>query len=337
MKNFYITFLALISILLINCNNHSEKKTSKKNIERLNVSSSFKNKQNRKVIVQIGIKSDKMSNAWKEAITNRKGTSVLDSLSKVLKPISIEEQAWIHLIESKAKKWNLYRDSLKVPFQNIRLKDTVFVLLGYQGGDDAFTYKDQTICLDVNTLNKSYGSAHKFVNDNRIDRIFSHEFTHLLHKQWAKKNNLELTTFKDEVLWECVTEGFGMYRSMSPKWFPSGDSLSLTSKTTFNRLYPIFAKNIIKVSTNPNLSENEQADLHANLSRGSMKKKWGALPVAVWLAFEANGNDENLIEWVNMGPDAIVLLAEKYLNGKSKELFDTFLKNKKNGNKVLVD
>lgn len=61
-----------------------------------------------------------------------------------------------------------------------------------------------------------------------------------------------------------------------------------------------------------------------------MKKKWGALPVAVWLALEAKGNDENLIKWVNKGPNAIIPLAEKYLTGESKIAFDEFLKNNKN-------
>jgi len=290
---------------------------------------SKKNEDNRTTKVKLGIYSNQISNEWKSVLVSRKSASKLDSLSNVVKQIKKEEQGWIHLIESKASKWNAFRDSLKVPFQNIKLKDTITVLLGYQGGDDAFTYKNQTICLDVNALNKAYGSAKKPANDNRINRIFAHKFTHLLHKRWAKKNNLELNTFKDQILWECVTEGFGMYRSMSAKWFPVGDSLSLISNNTFKDLYPKFTKKFIKVSTQSNLTSEEENNLHANLSRGSMKKKWGALPVAVWLALEAKGNDKNLVKWVNKGPDAIILLAEKYLKKESKIAFDKFLKSNK--------
>ena len=50
--------------------------------------------------------------------------------------------------------------------------------------------------------------------------------------------------------------------------------------------------------------------------------KWGALPVGVWLAIEAKGDDKNLIPWINMGPDAIIPLAKKYLDGKSKQRFN---------------
>ncbi|MCF2876479.1 MULTISPECIES: hypothetical protein [unclassified Tenacibaculum] len=320
MKNLSISLLTLSTIVLMSCN--STPKKEKNSIKEEATDS-------RTVQIKLGITGNKMSKEWKEALRNRKSSKVLDSLSKVEKELTNEEQEWITLIESKASKWNTIRDSIKVPFENIKLNDTVTVLLGYQGGDDAFTPNVKTICLDVNTLQREYGSAKKPVNDNRIDRIFAHEFTHLLHKEWATKNNLSINTFKDQILWECTLEGFGMYRSMSSKWFPKGDSLSATSKKTFDNLYPIFAEKIIKVLGQPNLTEEEENEIHANLSRGPMKRKWGALPVAVWLAAEAKGNDKNLIKWVNKGPDAIVLLAEKYLTGESKVAFDEFLKNNK--------
>ncbi|WP_025667627.1 hypothetical protein [Aquimarina megaterium] len=322
MKNLSIYFLTLISILLISCNSNSKKETISDDKEVIKNSSISKVEDTRVIKVKLGVNSNQISNEWKNVLVSRKNAAILDSLSNVIKQITEEEQDWINLIESKATKWNTFRDSLKVPFQNIKLKDTISILLGYQGGDDAFTYKNKTVCLDVNALHREYGSAKKPANDNRIDRIFAHEFTHLLHKQWAKENNLKLDTFKDQILWECVMEGFGMYRSMSTKWFPVGDSLSMTSKNTFKNLYPIFTEKIIKVSTQSNLTREEENNLHANLSRGPMKKKWGAMPVAVWLALEAKGNDENLVKWVNKGPDAIILLAKKYLTGESKTRFE---------------
>lgn len=213
------------------------------------ITSNIKNVDRRIIKIKLGIVSNKISNEWKAALVSRKSTSELDSLSKVVNHITKEEQDWLNLIESKAKVWNTYRDSLKVPFQNIKLKDTIYVLLGYRSGDDAFTYKDQTVCLDLTALHKAYGSAKDSVNDNRIDRLFAHEFTHLLSKKWAKNNELKLNTFKDDILWECLYEGFGMYRSMSSKWFPIRGSISQTSKNTFEVLYPKFAEKIIKIST----------------------------------------------------------------------------------------
>ena len=319
MKNSFLVLILMLSFL--SCDKKESSNTTKSNT-----------KKNKIVMLDVGIESNQMSSEWQNALVGRMKKSKIDSLAKVVRPMTKEETAWKNLIKSKIKTWNSFRDSIKVPFKNIQLNDTIVILLGYNGKDDAFTYQHQTICLDLTALYNSYGSAEDKVNDNRIDRFFAHEFTHLLHKEWAVKNDLKLNTFKDRILWECTYEGFGMYRSMSSKWFPVGDSLSKTAKNTFKNLYPIFTDKIIKVATKENLTNEEKINLHSNLSKGSMKKKWGALPVAVWLALEAKGDDKNLIKWVDKGPDAIIELAEKYLINEDKIAFDAFLKGYKKTN-----
>ena len=318
MKNNTIQlFLTTIFIIsLTSCNSFTEKDKNHR----------------QKIALDIGISSNKMTNTWLKALKGRKSTKMIDSLALQTTSISPSEQEWIDLIQSKTKKWNSYRDSLRVPFKNITLKDTINILLGYRSGDDAFTIKDNTICLDVSALYRSYGKASKPVNSNRIDRIYSHEFTHLLHRKWATQNKIILNTFKDIILWECLLEGFGMYRSMSKKWFPINGNLSPTSEETFKSLYPIFSKNIIEIHSQKSLDISKQSQIQKNLSRGSMKKKWGALPVAVWLAKEANGNDKNLRHWVDKGPKGIILLAKKHLTGESKKNFDFFINSKLNNN-----
>lgn len=167
--------------------------------------------------------------------------------------------------------------------------------------------------MDLAALRKGYTSAKDSVNTNRMDRLFAHEYTHLLSKEWGRETELKLTTYKNSILWECMFEGLGMYKSMSVKWFPKGDSLSEVLSKTFETLYPIFAERLITIETSKNLSEDDKIRLHKKLSRGSMKKKRGALLVAVWLALEANGNDQNLIPWIAMDPNAIIPLVKKYL------------------------
>jgi len=307
--------LCLLLLLVIGCAN--PKKTT--------ITDSQK-KNNYSVIVKLGLENDRISSDWKDALTNRLSKKNLDSISTIKKPLTLEENNWYQLIKSRADQWAFFRDSLQVPFSGIKVNDTTYVLLGNQGGDDAFSYEHQTVCFDLTALYRAYGSANKTVNTNRIDRIFSHEYTHLLSKEWVKHNTLKLKTYKDRILWECMYEGVGMYRSMSAKWFPKGDSLSEISAKTFETLYPIFTERLTTIETSENLSEEDKIRLHQNLSRGSMKKKWGALPVAVWLAMEANGNDKNLIPWINMGPDALIPLAKKYLTGKDKIKFEkTFI------------
>ena len=280
------------------------------------------------VMVKLCVENNKISKDWRNALTTRQSKTYLDSLSKVERHLTKGEQEWNELISSRTERWNEIRDSLKVPFEDTYISDTIYVYLGYQGSDDGFTYKFQTVCFDLTALLRQYGSAKDSINTNRMDRIFAHEYTHLLSKEWAKKKELKLPTFRDSILWECMYEGMGMYRSMSPKWFPVRDSLSNTSSEAFEKLYPIFSERLIAIDTLKELSKTDKKGLNKNLSRGSMKQKWGALPVGVWLAMEADGDDKNLIKWINKGPDAIIPLAKKYLIGESKIKFEKVFPSK---------
>jgi len=274
------------------------------------------------VLVNLCIENNKISTDLRNALTTRQSEKYLDSLSQVKRSLTKEENEWYELIGSRTKQWIQLKDSLKVPFGNIYINDTTYVFLGYQGSDDGFTYQYQTVCFDLSALQNAYGSAKDSINTNRMDRLFAHEYTHLLSKEWARQKELKLTNYKDSILWECIYEGMGMYRSMSTKWFPIGDSLSDVSLRTFESLYPIFSEHLTTIHTSKELSEVDKIRLHKNLSRGSMKQKWGALPVGVWLALEANGDDKNLIQWINKGPDAVIPLAMIYLRGESKIEFE---------------
>ena len=57
------------------------------------------------------------------------------------------------------------------------------------------------------------------------------------------------------------------------------------------------------------------------LSSGSFAKKWGALPVALWLAQEAKGDGRRLRWWVRAGSDGVLDLARDRLDaGLASEL-----------------
>ena len=309
MKIFYLFCISLL--ILIGCQNR-EKRTFPV-VEK---------KNNYFVIVKSGWENNKITNEWRKALITRQDKEYLDSLAQVQRPLTQEEKEWFDLIKSRAHYWTLLRDSLQVPFGNRKINDTTYVLLGYQGSDDGFTFEYQTVCFDLTALHKAYGYAKDSINTNRMDRLFAHEYTHLLSKDWARRYKLNLPNYKDSILWECIYEGLGMYRSMSSKWFPNRNTLSKTSSETFETLYPIFAERLITIDTSKYLSGSDKVKLHKNLSRGSMKQKWGALPVAVWLAMAAEGEDTNLLKWVEMGPDAVIPLAKKYLTGEDKIKFN---------------
>jgi len=280
------------------------------------------------LIVKTAIIDNRISVEWKEAIKTRMSKESIDSFGQIRRALSPDEIAWKKLIESKAASWNGSRDSLAIPFREIDLNDTIFVMLGFLGVDDGFTFGSQTVCLDITALFRAYGKAGLAENNDRIDRIFAHEYTHLLHKAWAKKNNLLLSTFKDSILWECLYEGVGMYRSLHPRWLPENDSLPQLTKDALASLIPIFTQRMQTIYSTSSLTALEKVKLNANLSRGQVNQKWGALPMAIWLALEATRNPGNLATWINKGPASVIELARKYITPVYKmELYQLFKKS----------
>lgn len=277
------------------------------------------------VIIKPGITREMINADWKSALGSRMRKEYIDSIALLKRALTTGEKGWEKLIASKITKWNAFKDSLAIPFIDVQISDTIYLLLGYRGNDDGFTYGYQTVCLDLTALNSEYGRADLPENNSRIDRIFAHEFTHLLHKLWAKKTEMKLQTFRDSVLWECLYEGIGMYRSLNPKWIPVNGELPEVSKTTLEKLYPVFVERLTTIETKTALTIDEKEQLHKNLSRGAVNQKWGAFPVAIWLALEANGDDRKLQQWLRGGPLSVIHLAKKYLTGKHQQKFvDTF-------------
>lgn len=275
------------------------------------------------IIVKTAISSNSISSDWKDALKSRMSRERIDSFGNIKRALTGDEVAWKKLVESKAAAWNEFRDSLAFPFNDIVLEDTIFVMLGFLGVDDGFTYRNRTVCLDVTALFRAYGKADLPENYERIDRLFAHEYTHLLHKEWAKRKSYIPLTFKDSILWECIYEGIGMYRSLNPKWLPTGGKLPAITITTLEKLYPIFVERLNTIFKSQNLTNPEKEQLNANLSRGNVNQKWGAFPVAVWLALETEENEKKLPYWIDKGPESVIELAGKYLEGDLKKVFDS--------------
>lgn len=263
------------------------------------------------LFLEHGIKEDsRPTSKWIEAIYARRDKETIEKLKETSKHFTTEEQLWVELIESRKNVWFGWIDSLSIPFKKVELPDTVFILLGNAGGEDAFTYKDSTIGFDLSKLQQIYGSASKPENQDRIDRFFSHEMTHIYHKAWREKHGVVINSPLEYALWDCLVEGIGNYRSLSGKWVSKEGMLTERSKNTLNELQPVFVERLIALK---HATEEESIELLEGLSSGSFTKKWGALTSALWLAQEAKGDDANLQPWITGGPWGILELADKYL------------------------
>lgn len=263
---------------------------------------------------------------WIEALRCLRHQPAISAGQFGQKTLTAEAAAWANLIKTKLPVWATMTDSLRIPFEAITPPGAVAILLGNQGGEDAFVYKDSTICFDLNKLHHEYGDARAAINVARIDRFFAHEFTHVLHKAWRKQHPLDLNSPLDAALWDCLTEGLGNYRSLSDKWVTENGELTDHARKVLSRLQPVFVQ---RISALRHAGNEEAAKLMEGLSMGPFEQKWGALTVALWLAQEAQGDDANLQKWVEAGPEGILTLAQKYLPEELKgEILNTAEKGK---------
>ncbi|NUO84185.1 hypothetical protein HUU05_29280, partial [candidate division KSB1 bacterium] len=225
------------------------------------------------LLVKLGItEGGAVTAEWQEAIRDRHTQEELSKIAASRTKLSDEEALWADLIKRKVPSWLAMIDSLRIPFEAITPPDTVAILLGNLGGEDAFVYAPSTICFDLSKLHLHYGSASTTANDNRIDRFFAHEFTHVLHKAWRKKRGLELESPFEYALWECLTEGLGNYRSLSDKWIMPGGKLTPHAQEVLRRLQPLFVQRLAALQ---HATTTEAAPLLEGLSMGPFDQKWG--------------------------------------------------------------
>lgn len=184
------------------------------------------------------------------------------------------------------------------------------ILLGNQGGNDAFVAGDDVIGFDLSRLLALYGVASAPGNSDRIDRFFAHEYTHIAHKAWRRNAGLLLTTPLEQALWACLTEGLGNYRSLSSRWRDDQRRLTPHAVETLERLQPEFT---VRIAALAHATGSEADALMEGLSMGPFEQKWGALTVALWLAREAQDGDAALRYWVERGLPGVLELARKHL------------------------
>jgi hypothetical protein len=226
-------------------------------------------------------------------------------------PARAQVAAWASLVREVTESFgDADAKRLATPFDGDKLAAPLVVLVGAGGGDDAFTCGPARLCFDAEALARQYGDAAATTARARVTRIFAHEYTHLLHRQWANAHGVKPTTPLQRALWEATYEGLGNLQSLGPEWIDAQGRLTDRARATLARLAPVLVDRLERLANAP---EEASAELMAGLSSGPFAQKWGALPVALWLAEESGGDPERLASWVGMGWNAPIALAERHL------------------------
>lgn len=250
----------------------------------------------------------------KNSVDSDGGVSMLWPIQdKEQKPLTANELAWTNLISEKKAVWRTQFDTLAIPFSETPILRDISIIIGNRGGRDGFTITKKhptNIYFNVSVLARSYGDANSVQNEARISRIFAHEYTHLLQHQWLKRNPYPIKTPLQQALYQSYIEGLGHFRSISNKWRDEHGRITPHAENRLRELEKTFVNRLMALKT----ADKEQADgLLRGLASGPFHKKWGALTVALWLTKESQGDDKKLIKWVNLGPNGVYQLADKYL------------------------
>lgn len=245
---------------------------------------------------------------WQQMIRARLPAAAFEGVRDLEKPLTATERAWSDLIHARAGRWEA---EIPVLARIIRPLDApaARIVLGNRGGDDAFTHDPHTIGFDLERLHAIYGDATDPANTARIDRFFRHEYTHLLQKAWLAEHPVPLDSPLDRALAEAWAEGMGNFHSLSDSWRTRNGLPAEKALVALESLEPRFVARLAAIAC---ASPERAQRLTADLSRGRFDRKWGALPVALWLEREPGEPEAVLREFLLAGPAGVWALAERH-------------------------
>jgi hypothetical protein len=253
---------------------------------------------------------------WRAAVEAHTGTEP-DWEPRAL---TAEEDGWLALVRARRSAWEARMPELCLPFEGLRTPARVALVVGHQNGEDGFGLGEAVIYFDLSALARNYGSATEPANPARLDRFFAHEFTHVLHWRWERSHPQPVRTPLERALWAMAREGLGNLRSLSEAWVGPRGELTPLARETLAELEPILVERLAALA---HATPAEEPALTAGLSWGPFRKKWGALPVALWLAEESRGDDRALRPFVSSGAAGVLALARHHLAHELAERLPT--------------
>lgn len=273
------------------------------------------------VSIELGIAKDGKPTAfWMEAIRNRVSPDAFSLIIDRKRPLDPQEKAWADLVRKTVPAFKETLANLNAPFALATHPEKVILVLGNQGGEDGFTCSLQHICLDLSRWTQAYGPPSEASGSERILRILSHEYTHLLTKAHLGITPYGPTNTFESALLDLYVEGLGHYYSLNSKWItPTGELTDFAKKRLSTAEIELTQRLVALRSAN----EHQYRDLTAGMNTGTFEDKWGAVPVALWLSRDTGRNPIKLRSWVDKGPAGIWELVQANLSSPLRTQLDT--------------
>lgn len=265
-----------------------------------------------KLEVEIGVtETGTATSQWLAMIRKRLPDAEYQAVAPLRKPLAAEEQKWVATIRARVGAWEQEIPGLAVLFDPVTPPPTVRIVLGNRGASDAFTHDPTTIGFDLASMQAEYGDAGLPENGDRLDRIFRHEYVHLLQKAWLAVHPYRADTPLRAAILDMWAEGLGNYFSLSERWRMQGNVRTETAARALAALEPRLVTRLAALAC---ASPQDGAALMADLSIGRFDRKWGAVTPALWLDRERQDAPDALRQLVLAGPDGIWPLAERNLS-----------------------
>ena len=261
--------------------------------------------------VSLGVKDDGTATAvWAEGIAVAVGREAADTFAREVHPLTPEARAWFEVTREAVPAIQARVAELATLFAEP--PPDMVIVVGNRGSSDAFAWMPDHVGINAQAFVESYGPPDEGAVD-RMVRIVAHEILHLMTYA-AYPDHLEVrTTPWERALWTMFFEGIGDFVSVSERWKPVDGVVPEVTRTTLARLEPIFVGRLEAFAAHP--SEDEERELRKGLTIGKFDRKWGSLPVALWMRMETIERDELevLAEMLRLGPDGVLPLALRHI------------------------
>jgi hypothetical protein len=285
-------------------------------------------RQRLKVVVAVG-SGGLPTRAWLDALRDRVTSDQLSAIAAHAKPLTPDERAWAELIGRRAPEWFAGIARLNAPFRILPPPPTVRVVLGNQGGDDAFGVAPDTAAFDLSSLASVYGVADPEANGRLMGRLLSHEYTHLLINPYLERIGWSEAWASTapflRALRTLYNEGLGNLRSLEgdPRFVSPTGAPTPRAREALTQLQPVMLQRLQRLRADP--PPEEARMLLRNISEGPFTGKWGALPIALWLAADTGFAPAKIAAWVEGGPQGILALAVRQADAAFRPAFQELL------------
>ena len=280
----------------------------------------------RRVSVTVAIdRQGRATPQWIGLIRDRIDANELAGVQMTARALSADDAHWIKLIQIGSADWIRDAGRLDAAFRTGTPPANIDIFVGPEGGDDAFATAPNVIAFDLAALGNAFGNSDPAGWPALVGRLLSREYMHLRldaylndaewSPQWAAKSPFLAA------LRTLYVQGLATLRGLEGDafWVAADGTSSADARKIQDELVPVMLEKLKALSTAP-AGPAANALLH-DMTQGPLSRRWGVLPVALWLAADTGFDAGRIAAWIEGNPDGILQIAAGQADNKYRRAF----------------